>query len=138
MALTKPPLDMIQATGTAGEVLTVGSNNGVSTSSAASTTSPYPVSGGFNDINGTLTLKMSDNTTVSIAGLPTSSSAGKGATGLPGSNGVNGVPGRDGTNGTNGKKVRSWNTVTPQSTQMTHWQKRHTTTPGTTVTSTTQ
>ena len=98
MALTKPPLGMIQAAGAAGSVLTVGTNNGVA-ATTSSGVSPYPIDGGFNDADGTLTFLLSDGSNISITGMPTTSSMGVGITGAAGINGINGTDGTDGKDG---------------------------------------
>ena len=87
MALTRPPIEMIQTK---------------STESGSTVTQIYPVSGSFDDLTGTFTLFLSNGDELKVSGMPTTGSMGEGRRGLPGADGRDGRDGKDGKDGKDG------------------------------------
>lgn len=103
MALTKPPLNMIQSDGAVNDIVVIGSDNEPTTTSPEAAKPVYPVNGGFDDLSGTFKLNLSDGSSISVGGFATTSSIGEGQRGLPGADGRDGRDGNPGPSGRDGK-----------------------------------
>ncbi|NBY09421.1 MAG: hypothetical protein EBQ77_00155, partial [Sphingobacteriia bacterium] len=103
MALTKPPLNMIQTDDGVGYDIVVGDQRTPVAKEYDKSTIIYPVDGGFDEVNGIFELMLNNGTSIKVAGFLTSSSVGTGPKGDPGDDGRDGREGKPGQSGRDGK-----------------------------------
>ena len=104
MGVTRVPLSLIRSKGKAGDQI-VDTGAGLAAEGPDSNTSIYVTGGNADATNGTLTLTLSNGSTIKIEGFLTTSAIGQGTPGpqgLPGRDGTDGIDGRDGEKGPTG------------------------------------